>query len=140
MLVLNGRDPKFLVARTCWPYNCQVLNGEGEEMFERLAPDIPFNEWKFNLVPDFPDGKPILFLYGSCEDELNPCTPRQMRYYDDAFLDWVHARPGSKTISVEAAGHWMMLQQPAYVNKQMEDWLANLTAAASLTTDTTHDS
>merc|ERR1712059_193334 len=53
----HGHNPKFFTQRTGWPYNCIVLNETGQEMSERLAPDIPMWQWKFFATPDFPDGK-----------------------------------------------------------------------------------
>jgi len=126
-ILWRGHDPKFFQARTAWPYNSAVLNGTNEEWNERFVPDIPLSKWKFRYVPDFPNDKPVLFLYGKCEEGSGcdrcqlgkKCIPRKMLWHDKAFENWVNERPGSQAVPVDGAGHWPMTVGSVFVNKQM---------------------
>jgi pimeloyl-ACP methyl ester carboxylesterase len=124
----RGHKPKFLQTRTCWPYNCIVLDGKGEEMSERLAPGVPFSSWKFDLVPDFPEDKPFMFFLGLCEDGTGcdgcvPCAKRRQVFYEPRFLDWVKARPSGEVVPVDKAGHWTMTLTASFVNARASEWL-----------------
>jgi pimeloyl-ACP methyl ester carboxylesterase len=130
----RGHDPKFFTARTGWPYNDIVRNATGEEMSERLAPNVPFKDWQFHEIPSFPDDKPLLFLYGKCDDGSGcdncplgrECRPRPMQFHSASFEKWVNSRVGSEVVAVDGAGHWMMTQQSASVNAKLAAWLDEL--------------
>merc|ERR1719246_335307 len=102
MMLWNGVKPTFFQTRIGWPYNCQVLDGENQQMTERLAPGVPLSEWKFDQVPSFPSGKPLLFLWGPCEDKTGceGCPPCQARtpLFTTAWSDWVSSRPQSAVV------------------------------------------
>lgn len=131
--------PKFFQTRIGWPYNCMVLNGTGQVMTERFAPGVPLSQWEFEDTPTFPSGKPLMFLYGKCDDPTGspgfpPCEPRDTgAFFSEAFAAWVTARPHGALVAVPGAGHWMAFEQPTFVNTQIAAWLDGLSDGAGPT-------
>lgn len=136
-ILWHGVKPKFFQTRTTWLYNNIVLAGPGQDISERLAPDLPLSEWQFQTTPTFPSGKPVLFLHGLCDEMTGctgcpPCKPRDMQFFTKAFSDWVSARLHSAVLPVDGAGHWMVLEATTFVNTRIAQWLDDLPNGSGL--------
>ena len=119
-----------------WPYWQFVRDGPGETWPENVLPRVPRAEWKFSFAPSIPRGIPILFTYGTCQDNTGcrgcpPCEDRSdYTDYYQVWIDWLDGRgssayrtAGSRAVAIEGADHWHMCRASKAVNAAMQSWL-----------------
>jgi pimeloyl-ACP methyl ester carboxylesterase len=63
-----------------------------------------------------PAGAPVLYLHGVDDG----CLGIDFLALSEPFL-----APGSRTLAVEGAGHFLQLEQPAAVNAAIAEWIAS---------------
>ena len=116
-----------------WLYYALVRSAPGETWPERVQPTVPREAWKFDWLPAFPDGIPLLFTYGTCDDGTGTaapgapaCAPRvgYLDYYG-SFIKWVQKREGSQAVAISGGDHWHMCWKSAATNRVIEEWLEN---------------
>jgi len=87
-----------------------------EEFQQRMAPDVPVEEWQSLWTPLSGTGitqSNMLYIQGS-----NLATT-------DKFLDAVRADNGQIVqLTNGEAGHWLPVQGTSFVNQALEDWFA----------------
>ena len=71
-------------------------------------------KYRSSLVKNYHPGCPILYFYGKSK----PCNFHSLKW--ERMLA---NSPGSKVVAVPKAGHWLMLDQHAFVAAEMERWL-----------------
>eukprot|EP00929_Paragymnodinium_shiwhaense_P096143 TRINITY_DN5765_c0_g2_i1.p1 TRINITY_DN5765_c0_g2~~TRINITY_DN5765_c0_g2_i1.p1 ORF type:complete len:347 (+),score=52.54 TRINITY_DN5765_c0_g2_i1:62-1102(+) len=105
-------DATGVGARTGWPYYQIIRSAKGEQWMDRLAPQIPLEDWQFYWAPSFPKHAPLLFLYSSD------------MFSSTSFRDWVNGRgDGSKAIKMTGTDHWLQVRVSNATNAEMERWL-----------------
>jgi len=113
-----------------WPYWQMVRDGPKETWPERVVPHVPRSQWNFSFAPDFPDEIPLLFAYGTCEDNTGchgcpPCADRSdyIEYYRP-WIRWVDQRSeGSRSVAISGGDHWSMCRKSKQVNAKIHAWL-----------------
>jgi pimeloyl-ACP methyl ester carboxylesterase len=139
--------PKFWQLQTLWPYQAFINNQSGQELFERLNPEVPLAKWKFNNVPNWPNNMPpLLFMYGACKDGTGcegcskKCAARGLGlnyFFWEADLEWICSRWGTRkggkggmrkgeVIQVPGAGHWMMTFAASATNEAIDNFLGGV--------------
>lgn len=123
------------VAYIAWPYYQSVNNKTGERWPQRVS-SIPRSQWQLSLIPRFPDGIPLLFMYGECNVGTGyhgapACVPRTDDFFfRPEWLEWVNEQGKkdgkSQVISVRGDGHWFQCRAPSsdLANTAMQSWLS----------------
>ena len=116
-----------------WPYWQFVRSGAGETWPENVLPRVPRAEWRYSFVPSIPPGIPILFTYGTCQDNTGcrgcpPCEDRSdyVEYYLP-WIEWVDRHgDGFRSVAIDGADHWHMCRASAQTNAAIQQWFEDL--------------
>ena len=115
-----------------WPYWQFVRSGAGETWPENVL-RVPRAEWRYSFVPSIPPGIPILFTYGTCQDNTGcrgcpPCEDRSdyVEYYLP-WIEWVDRHgDGFRSVAIDGADHWHMCRASAQTNAAIQQWFEDL--------------
>jgi len=113
-----------------WPYWQMVRDGPKETWPERVVPHVPRAQWNFSFAPGFPEEIPLLFTYGTCDDNTGchgcpPCADRSgyIKYFKP-WIRWVDQRNvDSRSVAISGGDHWSMCRKSKQVNAEIHAWL-----------------
>ena len=116
-----------------WPYWQLVRDGPGETWPENVLPRVPRAAWRYSFAPSIPPGIPILFTYGTCQDNTGcrgcpPCEERsEYAEYYAPWIEWVDRHgDGFRSVAIDGADHWHMCRASAQTNAAMQRWFEEL--------------
>lgn len=124
---------KLVSSALGWPYWQLVREGDAAWP-ERVLPRVPRSEWDFSFVPSFPADMPLLFTYGTCQDNTGlcrgcpPCADRsEYTEYYAPWIKWVDERGyGSRSVAMRDTDHWHMCRGSKATNDAIQAFLDEL--------------